>query len=129
MTFGWGNAVILTGSMEPTIPTKSWVLIHATNDYQVGDIIAFQQNDDIPIIHRILAIQGDMITTKGDANNIQDPQIARTDVLGEVVLVLPPAMMPAIFFSMLGIAAIVVITEQIQLIRYKKYHEERTEEI
>lgn len=113
MTFGWGNAVILTGSMEPAIPVNAWVLLHATNELDVGDIIAFQGDGETPVTHRITDINGDSITTKGDANSISDEPIHRKSVIGKVILIVPPKIMKTVIFTALGVSTVIVISEQL----------------
>ncbi len=74
----------MSGSMEPELGINDLVIIKETNDYEVGDIIVFQ-NENMLIIHRIAEINGDEITTKGDANNVSDAPIELKDVKGELV--------------------------------------------
>jgi hypothetical protein len=41
---------------------------------QVGDVVAFQPpNEPKPVIHRITSVAVDVITTRGDANPVDDP--------------------------------------------------------
>lgn len=120
MTFGWGNAVILTGSMEPAIPVNAWVLLHATNELDVGDIIAFQTAGETPVTHRITEMNGASITTKGDVNNISDESIHREDIIGKVILIVPPNIMKALILTALGVSTVIVITEQLHTKKQKE---------
>jgi len=72
--------VVYSGSMEPTIPVGSVVIltpVQAT-DVKVNDVITFQRPDNKAelVTHRVIAIesgpQGKAFVTKGDANNSAD---------------------------------------------------------
>ena len=88
---------ILTGSMEPTIPTGTSVLVHKVDalTLEEGDIITFTSRD--PAIygaantHRIVGVEKDpqdklCFRTKGDANREEDAQLVYPeDIQGKVV--------------------------------------------
>lgn len=86
---GWGAAVVQTGSMEPAIPTGSLIIIQNTGDYKVGNIVTYLDKRDIAVTHRIIAVNGDMITTQGDANNAKDRPFGADRVIGKVQHILP----------------------------------------
>lgn len=86
--FGYSTYYIMTGSMEPTIPTGSLVIDKAgnTQDIKKGDVITFKDGQNITT-HRVYEVldNGNEFITKGDANNIQDPVPRnRNQVLGVV---------------------------------------------
>jgi signal peptidase I len=89
---------VMTGSMEPTIPTDALIVARQTDpeDLAVGDVISFYSRD--PNLsgsvntHRILEIHresdGLYFTTKGDANNVADQYITQeSDIVGRVIFV------------------------------------------
>jgi len=84
MPFGVGASVVLTGSMEPTLRVNDLVVVRRADEYNVGDIVVFQQGNQL-IIHRIIDKNDEeaKITTKGDANNIDDGQIPVSAVKGK----------------------------------------------
>lgn len=86
---GWGAAVVQTGSMEPAIPTGSLIIIQNTGDYKVGDIVTYLDKRDIAVTHRIVAVNGNMITTQGDANNAKDRPFGTDRVIGKVQHIFP----------------------------------------
>lgn len=88
MPFGYGVAVILSGSMEPEMYKGDMIIVHETHDYKVNDIVVFQDNRML-VTHRIVAINDDGIVTKGDANNVEDAPISLNDIKGEVILCIP----------------------------------------
>ena len=78
--------VIHTGSMTPTIPSKSAVIVREGR-YRVGQVITFREHSSL-VTHRLVAVHSDgTIDTKGDADGSIDPWHARTrDIVGGVVL-------------------------------------------
>ena len=88
--FGYGFAVVETGSMEPAIAAGDCILIHAEEDYAVGDLITFLDADRGQYVtHRIVLRAADGFITKGDANSGQDPfTVPQSAVVGKVVGVL-----------------------------------------
>lgn len=88
---------IMTGSMEPTIPTDSLVLVKETDpwDLREGDVISFYSLDPelngMINTHRVVAREitseeGLVFTTKGDANMLEDDYPVLSDnIVGKVV--------------------------------------------
>jgi len=90
--------VVQSGSMEPAIKVGSLVATEQRDEYQVGDIITFQdsENPAISITHRIVEIKEEQdeksFVTKGDTNQGADPEKVRASkVLGKVFLTIPYA--------------------------------------
>lgn len=84
--FGIRVAVILSGSMEPELKINDFVIIKKTNSVHVGDVITYRRNEESSeVIHRVVKIDNDEITTKGDANNSVDPKINRSEITGVYV--------------------------------------------
>jgi signal peptidase len=77
--------VVHTGSMTPTIPIKSAVVVEKRS-YHVGQIISFRENGAV-VTHRFVGLNPDgTLITKGDANTTVDPwKTTRADVIGGVV--------------------------------------------
>ena len=88
MPFGYGAAVVLTGSMEPTIMTDELIIVQAQEDYEVGDVVVYQTGK-ILVVHRIIAMDGETVTTQGDANNVADAPVDRTHIKGRVIRHIP----------------------------------------
>ena len=88
MPFGYGSAIVLSGSMEPTLHVDDFLVVKQSDSYQVGDIIVFQNGCEL-IVHRIISIDEDTITTQGDANNVADAPISRKDIKGKVQKSIP----------------------------------------
>ena len=88
MPFGYGAAVVLTGSMEPTISANDLILVAEKPVYAEEEIVVYQSGN-ILVVHRILDITDGMVTTKGDANNAPDVPVELSAVKGKVVGVIP----------------------------------------
>lgn len=73
---------IVSGSMEDSIHVGDYIIVKKTSDFKVGDIVTYPK-DDYYITHRIIAMNGDLVTTKGDANNVSDAAINKEIILGK----------------------------------------------
>lgn len=90
MPFGIGTAVVLSGSMEPTLSVNDVIIVREQESYGVGDIVVYENGREM-IVHKIIEKDGDTLTTKGDANNTADEPISTEAVKGKVVFSLPYA--------------------------------------
>lgn len=75
---------VLSNSMQPTFSAGDVVVTRAVpvGSVRVGDIIVFQPPPrDEPVVHRVTSIRGGLITTRGDANPVDDPW--RVQLAGE----------------------------------------------
>ncbi len=84
---GYSAFEVVTGSMSTTIEIGDVVLVKITDDIEVDDIIVYQEGDNF-ITHRVTAIEGDTIITRGDSNNTEDSPTDRSAVVGKVVKIL-----------------------------------------
>lgn len=77
--------VVHTGSMYPTIPSESAVIVRE-NRYRVGQVVSFTEHGEV-VSHRLMAIRPDgTIVTKGDANPTIDPwHVPASNIIGGVV--------------------------------------------
>ena len=88
MTLGFGASVVLSGSMEPELSVGDLLIVVPADSYGVGDVVVYQAGR-IAVVHRIIAIDGDTITTQGDANNTPDDPISLSVVKGRVLVAIP----------------------------------------
>lgn len=82
-------AAVSGSSMWPTLNRGDLVLLQGVDgveDLEVGDIIAFRQEQGFSI-HRVVSIDGQTITTRGDGNFVNDPPVTIDDVMGKVARV------------------------------------------
>ncbi len=90
MPFGFGAAVVLSGSMEPELGVNDVIIVRERDSYEVNDIVVYQSGSTL-IVHRIIAKDGETIVTQGDANNAADEPIDMRVVKGEVIAHIPAA--------------------------------------
>ena len=88
MPFGFGVSVVLSGSMESELSIGDLIFISERDGYEVGDVVVYQDGG-IAVVHRIISIDGETVTTKGDANNTPDAAISMESIKGEVTGSLP----------------------------------------
>lgn len=82
---GQTSYIIVNGnSMEPVYERGDLVLVRNSDQYQVGDIIAYQHPDIGPVIHRIIDVRDGLYLMQGDNNDWRDSYLpAQSEVLGE----------------------------------------------
>lgn len=88
--FGYTYFEVLTGSMYDDIKEHDIIIIKLNDNYKVGDVITYKTGD-VFVTHRIVELDENTIITKGDANNVEDDQINKNQVVGKVVKVLKRA--------------------------------------
>lgn len=134
---------VTSGSMEPSIPTGSLIMVNkADTDVQKDDIITFvTPRTQNVVTHRVLNTTTEevskklLISTKGDNNEAADPWILVTeDVQGTVEFWIPYigylvaySKTPQGFFVLAVIPALVIILDEVLKIRRalnEKYEKE-----
>lgn len=87
---------VISGSMEPTIPTGSLVMSYELQPSEiiVGDVIMFNPRETSMVMHRVVEITetdlGREFITRGDANNTNDPvPIYPQEIAGKVFFFIP----------------------------------------
>ncbi len=131
MPFGYGVSVVLSGSMEPELMINDVVIIKETTDVKENDIVVFQENN-MMIIHRIIQTDEKTITTKGDANNVEDAPISKNSVKGIMIAKIPKVgsivqILKQPFVVAMILAAAFVLTEMSYRKEKTKDSEELTE--
>ncbi len=133
---------VLSGSMGPTIPVGSAVLIKPVDHYLTNEVITYARggNEKQLVTHRIVATQfvnGEkQYITKGDANEDPDPAVVKADqVKGQVLLTVPYLgyvanwiKTPAGFVSLIVLPAAILIYGELMAVKnemvraWKKRH-------
>lgn len=89
---------IQTGSMEPDYPVGSMIYVKpiAFEDLRIGDVVTFRTSKEnkMVVTHRLLQIDNEnqMLITKGDANEEQDPPVAYASLVGKATDFAVPAL-------------------------------------
>jgi len=89
--YGDTTYIMLVGnSMKGTIDSGTFVVIKPEQEYFLGDIIAFENEQNRKVVHRIIEITDKGFITKGDNNQRIDPGVQTLDnTIGRSVLVAP----------------------------------------
>lgn len=86
---GFSIFEVATGSMANTIEIGDIVIVKITTDVKEQDIIVFNQDENL-ITHRLIRFdENDNLITKGDANNVEDQPVKKSQLIGKVVYILP----------------------------------------
>lgn len=88
MPFGFGAAVVLSGSMEPELSVNDLIIVSDADSYERNDIVVYQGGRSL-VVHRIISIDGETVLTKGDANNVEDAPIQLSAIKGKVIFHIP----------------------------------------
>lgn len=131
MPFGFGMAVVVTGSMEPTLLIDDLVIVKPAESYEVDDIVVFH-SDGLLVVHRIIEVNEEegTVITKGDANNANDDPIDVKSIKGEVVKRIKGVGIFIDFFKN-PIVVVMVIAAALLLMEYsfRKEKEEKNKKI
>lgn len=84
--FGFSFLCVTTGSMEPTIDSGELIIIREKDKYLENDIVTYLDGDGFLITHRIVNIYEGKMITKGDNNNLNDPEVQMENIQGKVIL-------------------------------------------
>lgn len=88
--------LVESGSMEPSIPQLSVILVAPAQRYGSGDVVTFEvsekarfEDKGLYTTHRIVEVKresnADIFVTKGDANEVVDVlQVSEQDIVGKV---------------------------------------------
>jgi len=132
---GIQSFVVLTGSMEPSLPVGSIVFTKKFPSYRQKDVVAFKTGNVI-VTHRIIDFETKnniyYYKTQGDANNNPDsPMVSQDQILGRAFFLVPYLGKLALFLKtipgfllLIGFPAIIYII--LEIINIKK---EMTKEI
>ena len=119
--------IVQSGSMEPSINVGGIVVVKPSNSYAPGDVITYGEDtpDQIPTTHRIVServAEGvALYTTKGDANDSNDPgEVRESEIIGKVLFDIPYlgylldfARQPLGFVLIIGVPAAIVVFDEI----------------
>lgn len=129
MPFGIGMGVVMTGSMEPNITEEDLIIVKSADEYHIDEVIVYQSQGKL-IVHRIIEIDGDMIITKGDANNVSDEAININQVKGKVTKVLVGfGSLIKFIKSPFGVVLILGVAILLLVLSYKKEQDFENEKI
>lgn len=125
--FGKTTMWVMTDSMNPTIPERSYILVEKVEfkDIEEGDIIAFRSTD--PTIfgqintHRVIVKTETSVITKGDHNSVDDGAYSAKpeNIVGRYVKNLPVmTFLGRIILSDIGFVVVIGIFLVLVLVCY-----------
>lgn len=127
--------IVMSGSMSPAVDTGSLVVVKVLEPEAIKpqDIITFRGEVDKDSIttHRVIAKEsqdGIQFTTRGDANEVEDPMpVEASQLIGKVVLAVPYAGYAFHFarsregiMTLVGLVAAVISLELVKTLRDEK---------
>ena len=85
--FGIKTAIVLTGSMEPTLNIDDFVILRELKGrVNVNDIVSYKRpGEKNEVLHRVVSVNKNIVITKGDANNKEDDPIDVMQITGVYV--------------------------------------------
>ena len=84
MPFGFGMGVVVSGSMEPELSVDDVIFVVKDKSIELDDVVVYQSKG-ILVVHKVVKIENDQITTRGTANNTDDEPISISDIKGRVL--------------------------------------------
>lgn len=108
--FGYSQAIVVSGSMEPLFSAGDLLLFREQETYEINDVVIFSQQDYY-VTHRIVDTKEGGFVTQGDANNTQDEEVLRPEqIQGKMVAVFTGVGAVLTFFkSPLGIFILIIL--------------------
>ena len=83
--FGFRVFKVASGSMRPYLDVGDIIIIKKSNVYKIEDVITYKEGDKSFVTHRVVSIDDNGITTRGDTNNTDDKPVKDDEILGKVV--------------------------------------------
>ncbi|WP_264179287.1 signal peptidase I [Sutcliffiella horikoshii] len=87
-------AVVLSDSMRPTFSTGDLIIskLISSEEVNIGDVISYGKNKEVPITHRVMKIEKNSFTTKGDSVSIDNTEnVEKSTIISKYVFRVPYA--------------------------------------
>ena len=82
-------ASITSGSMWPSLKRGDLILIKGINskdEIKIGDIVVYKNPKGFTI-HRVVKLEWNAVTTRGDANNVDDQPVSYEEIIGKPLII------------------------------------------
>lgn len=88
---GFGEKLIQAFDFQNGFAKGDVVIVQGQQDYDVGQVIVYRTSvQSMPIVHRIIEVNGTTYQTKGDHNPVPDPwKVELGKIEGKVIAVVP----------------------------------------
>lgn len=126
MPFGYGAAVVLSGSMEPKLFRGDLIFVKEYETYKEREIVVYQDGKKLTV-HRIISVDGKTVVTKGDANDTEDAPVDVSAIKGKVLFRIPFAG-HIVSFIKTPIGTIFIIAAAILLIEIPRKNEKKKDD-
>lgn len=132
MPFGVGLAMVESNSMQPTFSRGDLLIVSAVDAgdasaIATGDVVVYQDPTIGLVVHRVVALDGELVITQGDANNAADVPFDRSLVVARVTAVVPAlGMLVAALRSPVGL--VVLIALALALVELPLRHQQDADE-
>lgn len=129
MPFNKGVAIVMSGSMEPTLSVDDLVIVEKSENYKTGDVVIYEANNSL-IIHRIVEIDEEGFVAKGDYNNAPDAKQNLNVIKGKMITSIPKVGY-LVYLLKKPVVSIVLVIMMFALLElsYRKEDEESKKEI
>jgi len=117
---GYRLYAVRSGSMAPTFPTGALVVAAPLDGPAVpGDVVVFRSGGAGLTTHRVMTVSGDLLETKGDANETPDVgAVPQSAVIGRVVASTPRLGYVVVFLQQPpGVASVMTMLFCLMLLR------------
>ena len=83
---GFSVLSVNSGSMLPELQVGDIIIIKECSEYEIGDIITYNVDDEYLVTHRIIEKEENYFVLKGDSNNTRDNlQVTKDKIEGKVI--------------------------------------------
>lgn len=98
---------ITSGSMMPQINVGEIIILVKQDEYKKNDVITYKDKNSFYITHRIVRVNEEEYTTKGDYNNTEDNEkVKKEQIKGKVIL---HSKILGILFKFRGLIVVILI--------------------
>ena len=131
MPFGVGLATVESNSMVPSFARGDLLVVGALTDGDptVGQVVVYQDPTIGLVVHRVVAVDGELVTTQGDANNTADVPFDRSLIVGRVLAVVPlVGVAVGALKTPIGVIAVLIAALLVVELPFRRHRDEEEEE-
>ena len=131
MPFGVGLATVESNSMVPAFARGDLLVVGALadGDPEVGQVVVYQDPTIGLVVHRVVAVDGELVTTQGDANNTADVPFDRSLIVGRVLAVVPLlGVVVGALKTPIGVTAVLIAALLLVELPFRRHRDEEEDE-
>lgn len=101
---------VKSGSMQPILNINDKIIVKEESNYNIGDIITYQNSDNVLVTHRIIEKHENTFITKGDSNNSEDLlPITVNAIKGKVIIIIKQYTLKLVIIVFLIVFIIIIL--------------------